>query len=825
MAVITKIRLMNYGNWKTRCRNISLLWGCLAFSLASISQDKKGAPGIVQGNIQDSASGKAIAYATVGILDAGEKNIALIYSDEQGRFRAEVPGQGAYLLKVSFVGYLTATVPFMVSDGKKHVELGTVSLQPDSKLLKGITIIGKKRLIEQKPGMLVYNAENDITNKGGSAVDVLRKSPVLGVDANGKVTMRGSGNIKILVNGKFTGQMARNPGDALNMIPANTIKAVEVITSPSARYDAEGAAGVVNIITKKNKEPLSMALEGVLSNREQALNPRLGFSWNRWTVNASGHFHRLRDKEASFLRRSEYRDGEELSVLEQDVTKENIMPHGYAEVNVDYAVDSVSLLSLSATGWRGNWPVNNQLHSRTSLPGGTVQSEYSQELETKAPNNGADLNLVYNRKLKQHGQELFIMVQHIRGIDDMDYKAVRRNNAKELLYLEQNNNNTNNREWTLQTDYVHPLAHGKHTLETGVKAIFRHINSIYDVAASEPQQPDVPVHQPDRSDAFDYTQQVLAGYATLKFNWDNNWSLQAGARMEATSLEGKYKAAAFSSSYNNLVPAATIAKKINDAHHFSLSYTQRISRPSIWDLNPNVDASDPQNLVTGNPDLRPVIAHQTELAYGLSAASGLFLHTAFYWRQINNSIEDIVFIDDNGVSTTTKQNLAANKQYGVNISTSFNIQQAWSLNSNIRAACLKYNSGSLHILSEGWAWGINLNSTYRLPHDFALQAFGDYDSKESTLQGSKTSHFYYSLGVKKELPENKISISLSAINPFNNYIRQTEIMRTAGFTSAFTNRYYERAVKLAVSWEFGQIFQQTKGKKIHNDDIKGNNKG
>ena len=211
---------------------------------------------LIKGTLIDSASSKAIEFATISILDDQQQVVALTYSDENGFFKSTDIKTGSYFLNLSFVGYRQKRLAFAITSTAPY-DFGTVKLISDVKQLDAVTVTGMKQLVEQQPGMLIYNAEKDISNTGGTAADVLRKAPILNVDAAGNVTMRGNSNLRILINGKYSGQMARNAADALNMMPAGSIKSVEVITSPSARYDAEGAAGVINIITKKGNQSTS----------------------------------------------------------------------------------------------------------------------------------------------------------------------------------------------------------------------------------------------------------------------------------------------------------------------------------------------------------------------------------------------------------------------------------------------------------------------------------------------------------------------------------------------------------------------------------------
>jgi len=790
------------------------------FSFPAVSQNVPDYQ--IKGAVLDSVSRKPVEYATIGILDSEKKVIALTYSDENGLFKSKDISVGRFYLNLSFVGYGQKTIPFEIKTNTVF-DFGTIYLSSEVNQLKTVTITGAKQLVEQQPGMLIYNAEKDISNQGGTAADVLRKAPILNVDAAGNVTMRGNSNLRILINGKYSGQMARSPGDALNMMPAGSIKSVEVITSPSARYDAEGAAGVINIITKKGNQSSSGTIEVVAGNLEQALNPRFALNGEKWNFTSTLHLHKFRNKELTDLDRVTLDNGEESGRINQQIVADNVKPHSSGDVQIEFVPDSVNQFNFSLNGWLGNWPDNSEQFNQRFAPDGTLISAYNQSIKTKAPNKGLDLNLGYTRKFKKPGEELYFMAQHNRSLDDYNYNAYQRAGEQTLLYRERNDNHTSNSEWTLQSDYILPLtASGKHALESGMKAIFRDVSSTYDVSASEAAQPDLLLPVSARSDRFDYSQNVLAAYSQIKLKWNSGWALHAGARMEGTYLEGNQRniAVRFRNEFWNFVPSATIFKKLNANNNLTLSYTKRISRPSIWDLNPNKDSRDPNNIVIGNPSLRPEEVNQIEFTYALQTDKDLFVNMSLFGRKTNNSIESIVTIENSGVATTTKQNLASNQQYGVNFSTAFTVLPGWKINSNANVRYAKFESGALNISNDGMAWGINVNSSWKLKNNYSVQFYGDYDAKSVTLQGYKTSRFYYSFSGKKEIPSKKLTISLSTVSPFSNYLSQNEIVRSPEFTSTLRNQYMLRSVRLSLNWEFGGAFKSGGGRKIDNDDLK-----
>lgn len=783
----------------------------------------------LRSRIIDSASQKPLANVSVLLLNEKQQTLYSGISGNDGHISIPVTATGLRTLVLTAIGYEKTEIPLTVNNDQEPSIPESIALSTIAVSLAEVTVSSGKKLVESKPGKLIYHAGNDATNKGGTAADVLRKAPVLNVDAKGNVSMRGSKKIKILVNGKYSGQMARNAADALNMMPADLIHSVEVITTPSAKYDAEGAAGVINIITKKGKKSFNGALELSGSNLEQVINPRIGFSNGKWNVMANGHLHRLRIKESSLLDRMQSENGKDHLNLWQEMQSDNAAPHGSGDLSITFTPDSVSEFSMGINTWFGEWPSDRKQQTILRDASGKNIEHYFQDIRSKEKYFGGDINLSYTRKFKKPGQELTILTQFSPSKSRNPYHTWQ-SGQKDATpnYEEYNGNDTRNTEWTLQTDYTHPiLDDDRLTLETGVKAIFRNVQNNYHVLAGDPQSAGGLQPVASRTDEFTYRQDVLAAYALLKSNLDENWYAEAGLRAERTDLHGAFRDQQnpFGSQFINFVPNATITRKLGDEHQLSISYTQRLTRPYIWDLNPNLDASDPKNQYQGNPALKPETMHQAELVYGWNKGTDFFLNTSLFWKLTDNSIVDYTTTNAEGVSKVSKQNLAAYKIYGVNFSSSATINSWWSLNGNVNINNIDYSSNALHILNKGWAADFDLNASFRLPNRYTVQAFGQYSTRIITLQGHDSYQYSYTFSVKKELPKPRLSFTLTAINPFSAYIPQTIYTAAANFRSDAGYRYYLRQFRFTVNWEFGNMFKAKEKKKIENDDVRSRSKG
>lgn len=791
--------------------------GCLFLSITqSVIAQNVGRQ--FSARLLDSVNHQPVVYATVNIFDTQKKIIASGYADEKGLVKIEKIVQQPSALEITATGYKAIEIEWHWPASQQIVDIGTIQLVGSSDNLEQVIVTGRRRLVEQKPGMLVYRAINDPSNQGGTAADVLRKAPILNVDAQGNVSMRGSSRLRILINGKFSGQMARNAADALNMIPANIIESVEIITNPSAKYDAEGTAGVINIITRKGTNKTTGALELSASNLNQMFNPRIEFTSGKWNVSVHGHLHRMITKQQADYYRVLKSDN---STLYQEWRGNNAAPHGSADFTVVYDADSLTEWSLGINTSLGHWPTNSTIANRTVESNRSLREAYVQNTHFTSNYFNTDINLALKKKLQRPGHELVVQAQWSPGKSREPYQSSLYNQANVLFYEEDNQNRIRKNELTFQTDYVLPF-NTKYTLETGIKGIWRKASNRYNVLSNTGSGW---VEEADRSDYFSNDQEVAAAYALMKATI-KSWYFEGGLRYEQTFMRGNLQQAAqkFSQQFGNLVPTATITRKLNADQNLTLSYTKRITRPYIADMNPNINASDPKNLSSGNPDLRPEISHQVELVHGLNAGRSFFLNSSFFWRKTDNSIIEYSSTDAAGIVLTRKENLAGNSSTGANISVTTMPVEWMTLNGGFSSYYVKYKSAALAINNNGWINDLSLNAAVRLPKKYSAQLTFYYNGKRFNLQGDGSPMLYYSGSVKKEWSKPKLSLTLLAVNPFNEYTPQDVWVRTDNFYSYSRDRYYLREFKLTLNWEFGTTNGSRRGQKISNDDIRSNDR-
>ena len=782
-------------------------------------------PGRLTGSLTDSTTAKSVPYATVALMEGATLRSGTT-TDGAGAFVLANLPLGNYTLVLSFVGYRSKTLPVALRADRPALDLGSIRLATESKTLGQVTVTGQKPLVEDKGDRLIYNAESDASNAGGTAADVMRKVPTLTVDLNGNVQMRGNGNLKVLINGKPSAMMARNLADALRQMPANVIKSVEVITSPGAKYDAEGSAGVINIITKKALQGANGSVNATAGNFNRSVGTNLTWKRKKIGLSLSATGYQQRNVWENASTRATRQDNQTLNTLSQRNFADNTGAGGYGEMSVDYDPDSTSRINFAANVWGGNFPSNSTVFNRLTDPAGAELQAFRNDIRFRNPFGNGQLDLGYTKTFRQPGREFSLLTQFSRMPDNYFYDTDRYATSEVILNRQRSTNYSRNKEYTVQTDYTHPFTKkGRRDtldfkLEIGAKAIARDIGSEYRVEQSvDGSGPLVP--DPAQSNDFDYFQQVYSGYASLRLDTKRKWGLNAGARLEHTDIRGNFVTTQTTlvNQYNNLIPSITLSKGIK-THVVKLSYTQRIQRPLIWYLNPWLNESDPKNTNTGNPYLNPELNHATELSHSLSTKKGLSANTALYWRLTDNAIEYLSTVDSAGVSLSKPQNIARRGAYGMNINLAGQPNKNWNLNGGGDVRYVDLRSPTLNQSNGGVVWNLNLNSTYKLPRDFTLQFNGNYNSGWISLQGINTGFYWYGISAKREFWDKKASVTLGINNPFNRGVRQTGRQSAPTFEAESRSFFVNRSARLTFEWRFGQMSagEGKKSKKISNDD-------
>ncbi|AKD03845.1 TonB-dependent receptor [Pontibacter korlensis] len=779
----------------------------------------------ISGVILDAETKQPIEFATVALINLSTgKPIDGTMADDNGRFTLQKVTAGKYKLNVSFLGYQLQVVENVtVSSDNAEVNVGTVSLASDAKKLNEVVITGEKPLVEEKIDRTVYNAEKDITNSGGNAADVLQKVPSLSLDTDGNVQLRGSGNVRVLINNKPSSIMAGSVADALKQIPADMIKSVEVITSPSAKYDAEGTAGIINIITKKDSglEGVSGSINATAGTRASNGNGSLNLRRGKFGINASASTVQFYNH-GNMSNITTFNGPEESRVVREQYGDTKIRG-GFmnAQLGFDYDINAKNSLSGGVRHNGGQFKMQND-QNQLFTEGGVENPEqtFNTDIQNRNKRQGTDFNLDYVHTFGKPAHELAVLSQYTMMDTDTRNYQDRYTVGEDPFFLQRNNNDGQNNELTFQADYVHPFEN-KTTLELGAKSIFRDVSSdgVYRYIETDSEV--------NSNLNFDYAQDVYASYATYGFAIKQKLNVKLGARFEQTEIEGDYfqvkqdgaqESANYSESYNNLIPSVALSYTIKDKHTLKANYTQRIQRPSLFFLNPFDQEQAPGTIVRGNPYLDAELTNLYEVGYSTYFKTAS-ISANLYMRETDNAIETVPRLEDNN-TILTFANVAQNKTYGISLFGSVKPVKAWSVggSSNIYFVDLK---SSLYENS-GWMYNINGNTSYDFGKGFSAQFNGGFNSRRIQLQGKFAAFSYHTLAFKKELFEGKGGISLGLDNPFRKSMKMNNDVEAIDFTQRMRINNFNRGARVTFDYRFGKMEKQKPRRKrsIRNDDTK-----
>lgn len=814
-------------------KNIFILLFCLVF-IACVNAQVPGmmpaggsVSGTVSGKVIDSLTRAPVDYATVSIfIGDGKAPLNGVVTDNKGNFKFTNLRTGSYRLAVSFMGYPTKTLGQVVTTpSKPDKNIGTVELAPNKKMLNEVTVTGQASLIENKIDKLVYNVEKDITASGGTATDVLGKVPMVSVDLSGNVSVRGDANVRLLINGRSTGSSAANLSDVLRSIPADQIKSIEVITSPSAKYDAEGSAGIINIITKqKSVSGISGSINGGVGTRQNNGNFNLNFNQGRFHASANlGTF--LSWPQTSTSDFEQHIQNDSINTTTSTKGTSRVSRHGiFSSASAGYDFNAFNSINTTFRLMHFSFSTNGSSNTISSTP-------YSFTSDGKNSFSNFDWNVSYAHKFDDKGHELDFSTQWSRG---SGLNAYTNTYTAAFTDLKNNINSTNN-EYTFQLDYTLPVS-SVLKLEAGAKSIIRRINSTSDYYDFDQNSSGL-TFDPILSNVYKYNQDVYAGYTVLTFTLPQKWSVLAGIRDESTDIHGDPENAAqnlapFSQSYNTFIPSLTLQKQFKGNNTLKLIYSKRIARPSLQFLNPFINTSSPQNQTVGNPELNKEISNTYELDYNAFFGSSS-LNTSIYYRHTSGLIEGIaapISVIVNGVAeggTLTRfQNVGANNSIGGSLFGSVTPFKIFTITGNINMYTYKPDPTGIFLTDKtqnGTYLMYNgfLRGTFTLPANWLAETFGFGGSARRTIQGTNPAFSMYGVGVRKQFMQKKMSLGVNITQPFANDKHFDSKISSPGFTQTSTNVQPFRSFGLTFSYSFGKMsFSQPRRQKINNDDLK-----
>lgn len=797
-------------------------------------QGQTGRPNMPQighlyGKLVDAKTGKAIEYASVTLLKQKDSSLVTgMLTKSNGDFSLENLPFGPMILRVNFMGYTTLQKKVLLSPQTIEQDLGNIKMQQNVKTLQSVEVTGQKSAFSMGIDKKIFNVDRNLSSVGGTAQDVLKSVPSVNVDLDGNVTVRNA-SPNIFVDGKPSTL-------TLDQIPADAIESIELVTNPSAKYDAEGMSGILNIVLKKNRKAgFNGAVNaGIGTGNKYNGGGNINIRQGKFNVFANYNINANQNWADGTTSRSNFRNGNksDTSYLFQNSNSTSKPLFQFGRFGLDYMLDNRNTISISQNIVAGDFKNNEDLlstfsdknHAVTGISNRLNNNDFSFRNYTTAlsfkhtfakPNQEWTADINYNKSRNNRNGDYVTQAQNPMGIPL----------GQSLL---QNNTTSGKTTFmTFQTDYTNPIGkNGK--LEVGAKATLRNYTSLYNVYDRDTTNGEF-IPNALLSNNYKYNEEVYAGYANFA-NTIGNFGYQAGLRVEQYVYAGENEGAKYkpTKAVPGLYPSLFLSQKLKNDQELQLNYSRRVNRPTFFQLIPYRDYSDPQNQREGNPNLKPEYTNSLEFSYVKNWGNNNFLGSV-YFRNTNNMISTIS--TPIGADTLLTQYINANRSnsYGAELTMKNQIVKGWDLTSNVNLyqTDMKVNANGQNYDNHGFSWFAKINSETKLPANFTVQVNATYQaptialpssggggrggggggfnqipsSALGTIKGFST----VDVAVKKDFLKNKAaSVTLSLSDIFNT--RQYELNQASPeFAQDYIRKRESRILKLNFSYRFGKF--------------------
>ncbi|MCU0372719.1 MAG: TonB-dependent receptor [Ignavibacteria bacterium] len=740
------------------------------------------------GKVSDKETGKPVEGAAVQIYSEKDttKLVKGTASDKEGNFILEEFRPGKYMLRISFIGYNTSVIRnIMVTPMEPEVNVGDVKIKTgDEFMTTEIEVTAEQSLFEMGIDKKVFNVEKDINSQSGSAADVLKNIPSVTIDSDGRISLRGSGNVKILLNGKPSGLLSTDPGAVLEQIPANTIERIEIMNNPSAKFDPEGISGIINIVLKKGKENsqgYNYNLNITAGTKDKYnLSTGLSYRTGKWNLYANYGLRFFHMFPTGNTYRTNYLSDSSYYLKETDDNYMKMLGHlGTAGFDLDLNKNDYLGFSLSYSNRDRNrnqftlYQNYNQLYEPTLY--------YNRQNYDNEDEEGLDANLNFKHKFEKRNHELNANIQYSLSREDnvlnitQNLLDFNNNPIGGNPYLENDYTNEKYDFFVFSADYTHPLkedpdnpARLKSKYDLGLKGTVRQTDENFSVENFDYNSNSfVPNYL--LSNDFLYKEQIFAVYGTFENNF-KKFGYQVGLRLEqaVTKSEQKTLNQTYDKNYFSWFPSIFLKQGIAKNLDLQLSLTRRINRPNMRVLNPFINYSDPQNIRYGNPDLNPEYINGAELGFVKYFTTISVTSSAFY-RITEDVITRYITVDSNGISTMTFKNLDQSKSYGLELIATGSVFKWWFLNGSISyfRTIIDGNLNSTEMNNSGYTWTSKLMSTMTFPDLFDFQFTYFLQGENVTVQGTTEPFHFADITVKKDFLNKRMSLGFRISDVFN----------------------------------------------------------
>jgi outer membrane receptor for ferrienterochelin and colicin len=779
--------------------------------------------GKMTGTVTDSLQ-KPLQYATVGLYKTGNTTtpVRTTYTDNKGIFNIEKVDTGNYTLILSHSGYAAQQQQVNVAPGNNDVAF---TLGKSSVNLKEVAITVIKPLVEQTDDKVVYNAANDPAAKTETAIDILKKTPFVSVDGDNNVQVNGQSNFKVLLNGRETAMFTQNVKDALKSFPGALITKIEVITNPSAKYDAEGVGGIINIITQKKVVGYNGSISSYYST-QNTLNESAELSVKAGKLGVTGYYSLYTGKNQKGTSMVET-----TPLVPTVFTKRSILGNrtssnlwNFGNIEVSYELDSMNTVSTYGNISGGHFKSLNDQTVDIDYPS-SPSTEGKLLLQSKYDYPTTGVGMDYIRKFRSNKEKEFSIRFNGQFSENSGFNETAEREPTYQRYV-RNNSEALNKEYTIQSDYVLPLKHNQ-KLETGVKLILRNASSDYANLIKYDENAKYSAN-PGNTDVFSYRQQVYSGYGSYNFKV-KKFGVRLGLRFEATDIHADFSSSStlVKQQYSNLIPNIQITRKLTSSYTAVLSYNMRIQRPYITSLNPFVNNNDSLNVFFGNPNLGPQQIHTISLQNRINKGQ-TFAGVTFTGSYSDNMIVQYAsFNKATGITSTTSGNVGKEIQLSMAVNLNTKLMKDWTISLNGTA---RYNDVSSTLASSigkhGFSGNLFANSSYKVTKKFTISGSGGFYRSPYTLLSTGGLNGWYQVNFGHKFLKEKLSATIN----FNNFLKKNSEYHNTNSDNNFVTKYVYsnpyRVVFVGVTWNFGKLTESVSKKKgVNNDDLVGEKQG
>jgi len=769
---------------------------------------------VVKGVVLDSLTREGEPAAVIEFYEMAntDKAVAFTTTDLDGNFSHSFTLQGDYCLRFNNLGRKVIKRCFTI-DGQDVIDLGEILAQDHYETLQAGTVTAMRPLVKMEVDKMIYNVADDVDSKTSTVLDMLRKVPMVSVDGQDNITVNGSSSFQVYVDGKPNQMMSQNASMVFKMMPASSVKNIEVVTNPGVRYDAEGVGGVLNITTNKEVTGGQSISDGIYGTLQAQASTR-GYGGGLFTSMQKGKFAlsanvngMMQNMPATTMDMERIQDNGFSTTTHTESSMKTPMLMG--NLSASYDIDSQNLISATVGVMRFNM-VNDGLTNNTMVYPGIGTYNYTGTTVSTNTRTSISFGADYQHTWADDPTRSFTLSYQFNGAPSVN-NSLNTFGGVSIPGFDLTDRKTDgiagSSDHTLQADFTTSLGSAL-TLAAGTKFIYRHNSSDQTDYLWDGTQF---VLNPNSSLKYDFYNRIGAAYTELSGTF-GNFGVKAGARYEhtwqtyssipplATTADGR-----FDVNYGALVPTASVQYNFSMTQNIGLSYNMRISRPGITYLNPYVDTSDPTALTYGNTDLDVERGHNLSLVYSLYTPK-VMLNATLRQSYTGNGISSYSFFDSNNILNTTYGNIVTTSSTGLNAFLMINPTNKTRIMINGGLTYSDISSAQLNQHNNGWSYNVMLGAQQTLPWDFRLSANVIAMGSQVTLQGNSTGMSMATLGLTKTFFDDRLSLSVNGMLPLAKGLEMNMSSTTVGdgFTTNMSTTIPMRQITFQVSWTFGK---------------------